>query len=162
MRTVVGGLARAAALAGGAVLLALIAMTCLSVLGRAGLWLSTLWPAPWLARLGPVRGDYELIEMGTGVAVACFLPWCQVARGHAQVDLLPVPRALPVLWDVLMAVAMALLAWRVGAGMMQKMASGETSFLRGLPVWWGYAACLPGLVLAAVAAVASAAGRVRG
>ena len=58
-----------------------------------------------------------------------------------------------------MAAVMVLLAWRMGAGAVQKMASGETSFLRGLPLWPAYAACVPALLLAALAALASAAER---
>lgn len=152
-------LARAAALAGGAVLLALIAMTCVSIIGRIGLSISAQWPQlGWLAVMRPLRGDYELVEIGTAIAVACFLPWCQMVRGHARVDLFGrrLPGVLDVLWDLLMAAAMALLAWRVGAGMMQKMASGESSFLRGIPLWWGYGAVLPGLCLASLAALACA------
>ncbi|AXC50717.1 TRAP transporter small permease [Paracoccus suum] len=146
-------------------LLALIAMTCATIAGRIELWLSGQWPQlGWLAGLRPIRGDYELVEMGTAIAVACFLPWCQIARGHARVDLFGrrLPAWLDMLWDLLMAAAMALLAWRVGAGMMQKLASGESSFLRGIPLWWGYAGVLPGLGLASLAALACAIGRATG
>ncbi|NAZ18074.1 hypothetical protein GT020_18790, partial [Glutamicibacter soli] len=89
MRGCIENMARVSALAGGAVLLALIAMTCLSVIGRAGLTLSALFDLPGvLGRLRPVRGDYELIEMGSAIAVFAFLPWCHLTRAHARVDLL--------------------------------------------------------------------------
>ncbi len=139
-------LARGLALAGGALLLGLIAMVVISVAGRA-------------SGIGPVRGDYELIELCAGLAVFAFLPWCQITGGHARVDVLThrlppaARRGLDLLWDVVMAVAMAVIAWRLGAGTASKLASGETSFLIGLPIGWAYAAAL----VAAVAAAAVAA-----
>lgn len=136
---------RALAVLGGLVLVALIVMVCVSVTGRA-------------SGLGPVTGDYELIELGTGFAVFAFLPWCQITGGHARVDLLthrlgPRGKAvLDALWSCLMAGALAVIAWRLGAGLAAKMASGETTFLRQIPVWWGYAAVMPAAVLAAMIA----------
>lgn len=137
---------RALAVLGGLVLVALIVMVCVSVTGRA-------------TGLGPVTGDYELIELGTGFAVFAFLPWCQITGGHARVDMLThrlgprVERGLDALWACVMAVALAVIAWRLGAGLMGKLASGETTFLRQIPVWWGYAAAMPAAALAAVVAL---------
>ncbi len=138
-------LSQALAVLGGAMLLALIAMVCVSVSARASGW-------------GPVTGDYELIELGTGFAVFAFMPWCQVTGAHARVDLLAErlgPRAVAVLdalWAMAMAAVMVVIAWRLGAGMLAKRASGETTFLRQIPVWWGYAAVLaPAWVAALVA-----------
>ena len=54
-------------------------MTVVSIVGRASL--------TWAWVLGPVPGDFELVEVGTGFAVFAFLPWCQLKRGHATVDL---------------------------------------------------------------------------
>ena len=152
-------LAALSALLAGAVLLALVTMTCISVLGAA---LLKLWPA---APVGPVRGEYELIEAGTAVAVCLFLPWCQIARGHAAIDLLSpllplrVDGALGRLWDAVMAAALAVVCWRLAAGMLGKLHAGDTTFLLQLPVWTAYAACLPGLALAAAIAAHQALGR---
>ncbi len=168
MRAFVHGLARALALAGGLVLLALTLMTCLSVLGRAGLTLSGMFDLPAIfARLRPVRGDYELIELGSAVAVFAFLPWCHLSGAHARVDILTgripgwLDKALTLLWDALMLAAMGVICWRLFVGMQGKIASGETTFLRQIPVWWAYAACLAGAAGAVIVAAWTLAGHPR-
>jgi hypothetical protein len=51
---------------------------------------------------------------------------------------------------------MALLAWRTAAGMLSLKASGEITMIVGFPVWVGYAAIVPSLVLAAIVGLATA------
>ena len=46
-------------------------------------------------------------------------------------------------------VMFALLAWRTGVGAFAVPAAGETSMIRGLPMWWVYASLAPGMALAA-------------
>lgn len=145
----IGGIAVASALCGGGVLLALVAMTCTSIAGRATL--------PWGP--GPVPGDFELIEIGVGFAIFAFLPWCTYARGHARVDLLqPLlgrtgNLVVDIVSDATMLAVAALIAWRLGAGMADKRAYGETTFILQLPIWTAYAACLgAACVFVAVAA----------
>ncbi len=55
---------------GGVVLVLLTIMTCISIVGRAGLTIG----------LRPVKGDFELIEAGVAFAIFAFLPWCQFTR----------------------------------------------------------------------------------
>lgn len=137
------GLSRRLAWFGGFVLGLLALLSVVSILGRA------------LSRfgLGPVPGDFELVEAGTALAVFCFLPWCHLRRGHAAVDLFwnQVPRTLrPVvegLTEALMVLVWVLLAWRLGVGMNEYRANAETSFILHMPVWWGYAASfVPALI----------------
>ncbi|MEX2407645.1 MAG: TRAP transporter small permease subunit, partial [Rhodovibrionaceae bacterium] len=71
------GAAFALAIAGGLALIAMTLLTVVSISGRGLIWLG----------LGPVPGAYELIELGAAFAVFCFLPWCQLRRGHVTVDL---------------------------------------------------------------------------
>ncbi|RVT82870.1 TRAP transporter small permease [Rhodobacteraceae bacterium CCMM004] len=136
------------ALIGGAVLIALVAMTCLSIAGRAAIPLG----------LGPIPGDFELIEMGMAFAVFACLPWCQYARGHARVDLFRPAfgrrgnAVLDLVADVAMALAAALIAWRLALGLDDKMSYGETTFILRWPVWWAYAAALAGAVAFALVA----------
>ncbi|MCU0929269.1 MAG: TRAP transporter small permease subunit, partial [Burkholderiaceae bacterium] len=78
MNTLVYGLSRALAWFGAFVLCLLALISVVSIAGRA---LSGFG-------LGPVPGDFELVEAGTALAVFCFLPWCHLKRGHAVVDLL--------------------------------------------------------------------------
>lgn len=133
------GASRALAWAGGGVLLALALLSVISIAGRA----LSAWG------LGPVTGDFELVEAGTALAVFCFLPWAHLTRSHAVVDLLwgryPawLRQALSVLGDALMLLLWALLVWRMGAGMLDYRAAQERTFILQWPVWWGYALCMP-------------------
>ena len=61
-RGIVSRIAAALALAGGLVLLATATLTTLSVLLR------------W-ATSQPVKGDFELVSLGSGLAVLGFLAW---------------------------------------------------------------------------------------
>lgn len=150
----VHAIARWTAVAGGLVLVAMIAVTLASVAGRALIPLG----------LSPVLGDYELIEAGMAFAVFAFLPWCQLTRGNAIVavltDRLPV-RAnawIEVVMDGLAVIVAVFIGWRHFVGMLDKLSYAETSFILRFPLWWPYAA---GLVGAAAWVIVSAYGVVR-
>lgn len=134
------------AIAGGAVLVAITAMTVVSITGRELNWLG----------LAPVPGDYELVEAGTAFAIFAFLPWCQMKRGHVTVDLFlarfgpRVNAAVDVVSNILMTAVAALIAWRLWLGMLDKKAYHETTFILQFPLWWAYAAAMTGAVLFAV------------
>ena len=128
----------------GAFVLVLIAvLTVASIVGRA---LS-------FAGLGPVPGDFELVEAGTALAVFCFLPWCHLRGGHAVVDMLwgaypgAMRRGLLILADALMLAVWVLLVWRMTLALHDYYRNGEVSFILQMPVWWGYAASfVPALI----------------
>lgn len=107
--------------------------------------------------LGPVPGDFELVEVGTALAVFCFLPWTHLKRGHAVVDMLwgsyppPLRRGLDVLADGLMLAVWLLLVWRMSLAMGEYRHNGEVSFILQMPVWWGYAASLPAAAVGCIA-----------
>ncbi len=134
MNNVIYGLSRALAWFGAAVLSVLALVSVFSIAGRA---LSSIG-------LGPVPGDFELIEVGTALAVFCFLPWCHLRRGHASVDLLwnsyprPMQRLLDIAADALMLMVWLVLVWRMGIVTEDYRANGEVSFILQMPVWWGY------------------------
>ena len=129
-------LARLLAILGGLVLVAVTALTVASIAGRA------------FTRqgLGPVPGDFELVEALTAFAVFAFLPWCQLRRGHATVDvftrMLPerANRLIDLVCEVLMTAVVVLIAWRLWYGMADKLRYGETTFILQFPLWWSYAA----------------------
>ena len=98
-------LSRLLALFGGALLLGVTTLVVVSVSGRALIW----------AGLGPIPGDFELVEAATALAV----------------------------FSVLMTVVSAFILWRLWAGMADKLQYNETSFILQFPVWWGYAVCVP-------------------
>ncbi|RPH75806.1 MAG: TRAP transporter small permease [Candidatus Rokuibacteriota bacterium] len=110
----------------------------------------------------PLAGDFELVQVGCAVAVAAFLPYCQLRRGNIIVDFFTVragPRvqaSLDALGAVLLAAVMALLAWRTAAGMLTVKAAGEITMIVGFPVWLGYAAIVPSLALTALVGLATA------
>jgi TRAP-type C4-dicarboxylate transport system permease small subunit len=146
---VLDGLARAFALAGGALLAVITGMSVVSIAGRA--LLGT-----------PVPGDFELVQVGCAAAIAAFLPYCQLRRGNIIVDFFTaragrrVRGALDAFGALLLAAVMGVLAWRAAAGMLAVKAAGEVSMIVGFPIWVGYAAIVPSLVLATVAALHTA------
>lgn len=158
-------LARNMAILGGIVLGLLILLVCASVLGRSlnGFLHTVLSPvAPDLAQglldtgVGPINGDFELVEAGIAFAIFAFLPLCQITGGHATVDIftnfLP-PRAnrgLRMVTEVVFAAVLIVIAWRLFEGMWSKMSYGETTFLLQFPIWWAYAASFVGAVVAAL------------
>ena len=87
MNKFIYGVSRGLAWFGALVLTALATISVLSIVGRAFAF----------AGLGPIRGDFELVEAGTALAVFCFLPWCHLRRGHATVDMLCHPIFLDIL-----------------------------------------------------------------
>ncbi len=108
--------ARWLAYGGGIVLSAVAFLVVASVIGRAldGFGLS------------PVRGDYELVQTGCGLAVFAFLPWCQLNRGHVSVDILitQFPRRgqafFGLIGDTLITLAAFIIAWRLWSGFGEK------------------------------------------
>lgn len=133
---------------------ALVAMLCAmmvvwSVAARA------LWSKP-------VAGDVEITQMLIAVAISLGLPWCQWRRANIIVDFFTqhlrpaLSRRLDAVGCLLLAVMGLLLAWRSGAGALAVQAAGETSMVLALPMWWAYAALVPGLSLASLIALQQA------
>lgn len=149
MKGVLGGLARAFAFGGGALLVVITGMSVASIVGRTVLG-------------RPVPGDFELVQVGCAAAIAAFLPYCQLQRGNIIVDFFTtrapqrVQGALDAFGALLLAAVMALLAWRAAAGMLTMKAAGEVSMIVGFPLWVGYAAIVPSLALAALVGLATA------
>lgn len=137
------------ALLGGAVLVAITLMSVASITGR------------WLFGK-PLMGDFELVQLGTAVAVASFLPFTQLQRNNIIVDFFTAKLnpALQSLLDafgsLLLAAMLALFAWRTAVGAATVKAAGETSMIMGVPLWYGYALMVPGLVLTVLVAIRSA------
>lgn len=135
-------LAMALAMAGGMVLVAMVALVVVSIVGRALI----------LVGLRPVTGDYELVSIGMGFAVFAFMPWVHLERGHAMVTLLTdrfPPRVnawILVVTDLMMLLAASFVAWRLYDGMLDKFAYRETTLLLRFPLSWAYAAGLVGAV----------------
>jgi len=157
--------ARLMAICGGLVLTVLIVLICISVIGRSlnGLlhgWIGAVMPgiSAWALDLGvgPINGDFELVEAGVAFAIFAFLPLCQISAGHASVDIftakLPtrINRVLLLAIEVIFAVVLIAIAYQLYNGMLSKQRYGDTTFLLQFPIWWAYAASLSGSILTAV------------
>lgn len=157
------------AVLGGVVLVFLVLMTCWSVIGRElnsffkGEFATQTFPAlaQWISGLGvgPVSGDVELVEAGVAFAIFAFFPICQLGNGHAKVDIFTsgLPRrvraGMQALTDMIFAVALILIAWRLSAGLAEKQQYSETTFMLQFPIWWAYAASLVAASIAAATAI---------
>jgi TRAP-type C4-dicarboxylate transport system permease small subunit len=137
------------ALAGGLVIVALTLMSLASIVGRA-------------AFTKPLPGDYELVQLGCAVAVAAFLPFCQMRGGHVLVDFFTahsrrsVRAGLDTLGALLMAFAAGILAWRLGVGAISLRAANDQTTILEIPTWWSVAAMVPSFALLAAAGLYTA------
>ena len=156
-------IARTLALAGGGALIVLIVLTCLSIIGRVFV--------PLDIGIGPIRGIYDITEIGISAAVFAFLPLAQLRETHAWVNLFQwaIPRRINQGLDLLFNLAMAFVATvgshRLYLGMQDKITYGETTLIAQIPVWQGHALALIGafgFVLVAIFCVIRAARRLAG
>lgn len=161
--------ARLLAMFGGIILSAAIVITCLSILGRTAStilhWDPLVAALPGLTKwlldigVGPIRGDFELVEAGMAFCIFAFLPYCQVTAGHASVDIFTSrigprgQRVLSLLIELLFAVVLVVIAVQLKGGLDARIRSGQTSFLLQFPIWWSYAASFAAASVAAAAGV---------
>ena len=139
-------LAKFCAILAGLVMIFITVMTCASVIGR-----DTLGKA--------IVGDFELSGAAAGAAVALFMPWCQVRRGHIIVDFFTskasdaAQRTMDKLGALMMALIMGLMAWRTSLGGLNAWTTQSGTMMLGFPEWIVYAFMVPALALAAVIAL---------
>lgn len=144
---------------GGLVVVGVALLSAVSILGR-----STM-NVPLLSAFSrPITGDFELVEIGTALGGTLFLPYCQATVGHIVVDFFTLKASertktlLDRLGAFLIAATFLVVAWRTAAGAADNYDTGETSMLLGFPIWLGYAAAVPGVVVAGIIALAQSAG----
>lgn len=163
---VLNALSRWLAYFGGTVLTAIALMTVVSIIGRALTGFG----------LGPIKGDFELVEIGSAVAIFSFLPWCQLNQGHVTVDILAgrfssrIQQLLQVIGNLTIAMIAIVITWRLWKGMGERVTwfeqslrdtlgfgykpfSVEETYILGMPVWYGYALGLVGAILFSIVAV---------
>ncbi|MDP5305987.1 TRAP transporter small permease [Paracoccus spongiarum] len=147
-------LCRLFAALGGLTLLAMMLMTVVSVTRRTILG-------------APIPGDFELVEIGSAIAIFCFLPWCQSSGGNVLVDFFTQkasPRTnhlLEAAGDLLYLLIAALLAWRLWHGGLEMREYGEQSMVLRIPVWWSFTVILPAMALLVATCAATMAGHLR-
>lgn len=164
---VVRGISWFMAVVGGVVLAVTILMICLSITGRTMTsilhsgFMQTNLPAlaDWLLglRIGPIRGDFELVEAAMAFSIFAFLAWCQVTSGHATVDIFTdglrpwARRVLQAVIELVFAVVLVYIALKLHEGMQIQQRRRTTTFLLQIPLWWSYmAALIPAYLTAAV------------
>jgi len=172
------GLSTLMAIIGGFVLSLLVAIIVFSIIGRelnsalhssffdGGLkgfadWLLGVeLPGPWgKIKLGPVNGDYEIVEAGIAFAIFSFLPLAHISGAHATVDIFTswmperTQQVLTVIIDIAFAVVLMIIAIQLFHGTVDKFERHQTTFLLRFPLWWAYALSLVGAVVAAVVSV---------
>lgn len=136
-------LAKLCAIAAGVLLTIVTLMTCVSLLGRNLVGMT-------------IVGDFELSGAAAGGAIALFMPWCQLQRGNIIVDFFTARASertvhgLDRFGALLLALMMALLAWRTTLGGINAWKSGSGTMLIGFPEWVIYVAMVPPLALTAV------------
>ena len=176
MHRFVDSLARSLAVLGGITLTGLIVLTCASVLGRSinsilhsdalQASLPDLADALLATGVGPINGDYEIVEAGMAFAIFAFLPLCQLRGAHASVDIFTsrfspsAKRVLLCVIELIFAAVLIVFAWQLLLGGMSKYRSGQTTFLLQFPVWWSYALSIAAAFAAAFVAVYTAVCRV--
>lgn len=139
--------AKGCALVGGGLFIGLIVMSLVSIIGRK------------LAN-APITGDVELMQVGTAVAAAAFLPLCTTLGEHLRVDFFtefapaPVRRFLDAVSDLLLGLVALLLVWRAGLQTLDIREAAEVTPLLGVPIWLAMAGMLPSLALVALCALA--------
>jgi TRAP-type C4-dicarboxylate transport system permease small subunit len=138
---------------GGTVLTALAVMTGLSTIGRAFVGLQI--------GLGPIPGDFELVEAGTAVSVFCFMSWCQLNQGHVTVDIFTnqfgqrANALLILIGNSLIFIVAFVIAWRLWMGFGEQVTwfsqpirdligfgykpfTNNTTYILGMPFWYSY------------------------
>lgn len=153
---------------GGFILAMMSIITVVSVIGRRLLGIE-IGPVT----LGPIKGDFELIEAGCAIAIFSFLPLTQMKRGHVTVDVFI--QALPkrvvcflgLVGDTLIAIASGAIFWRFFIGFGEKLPYGsevvrnffgfgskpffpETTYELELPIWIPYGMALFGAAVFAL------------
>lgn len=163
-------LSGAIAVLGGVLSLGVALLVVFSVLGR---WLSGVPWAEAAARtlgfdLGPINGDFEMVQMATAVAIFTFLPYTQARRGNIFVDtftiMLParVNARIDAFWDLVYAGMAGILAACLIVGTLEHYRSGQTTMLLQIIAWPAIAISTLLLLLLTCVALATAARLIRG
>lgn len=137
-------LCKAFAIGGGLLFVLLVLMSLISIVGRK------------LAAM-PIPGDIEIMQMGTAVASAAMLAYCEMMRHHLRVDFFTAKLSpknknrLDALSHLLLALFSVLIAWRTTVAAVSLHEAGEKSMMLLLPVWPAVALLVPSFILLAAA-----------
>jgi TRAP-type C4-dicarboxylate transport system permease small subunit len=120
--------ARAFAVCAGIMLCLLALVVVLSILGR-------------LFFLMPVPGDFEIVGIGTAIAIFLCLPYCQLKKGHVAVDVFlshvshKVQQRFDALAGIIFGLLSLLFAWQMMQGFNDMFTQHDISMIVGIPLW---------------------------
>ncbi|MEM9145705.1 MAG: TRAP transporter small permease [Pseudomonadota bacterium] len=159
IRAKLGWVAAAWAIAGGVLLLAIVAVTTANIALFSAHRVAGLWGGG----VAGLSGYEDFVRLAISCAALMCLPYCQLRRGHVAVDLFAerlgrLGTALGRVWDGLTAVLSLFLAGWMLRGLLETRADGVLTPILGWPEWPFYAPGLVSLVLWAGVASLQAAG----
>ncbi len=137
------------AILGGLVLCLIALMVLISIVGRAGIPIG----------FSSIKGDFELVEVGTAFAILAFMPFAQLNRSHAAVSFFTeklgkfANQTIDFIVDIFMLIIASILAWRLTLGTIEKYNNGEVSFILQFPLWFAYASALIALYIWVLVAI---------
>ena len=140
-------LAKFCAIVAGVLLTLITLSTCLNIIGRET-----------IGRTAP--GDFELVGVAAGAAIALFMPWCQFTKNNIIVDFFTAKCSestnakLDRFGALLMALLFAVLAWRTTLGGLSSWNTHTTTMMMGFPEWIVYSLMVPPFILTALIALA--------
>ena len=145
-------LARLCSILGGLLMTGLMLMTCYSLIGRNVFDTALI-------------GDFELTGIGSGAAIAFFMPLCQFKRENIIVDFFTAKcseltnEKLDRFGALLMAFIFAVLTWRTTLGGLNSWTTKTTTMMMGFPEWIVYSFMVPAFALTCLIALAQTFGR---
>jgi TRAP-type C4-dicarboxylate transport system permease small subunit len=128
------------ALAGGFAVVAVSAITVISVIGRYTFSM-------------PILGDYEIVEYGISFAAFAFLAFAHVHNSHLVAEFFSsrmskrTTQIIDSIQNLILFAILAVLIWRVVVGGFDKFETGDESMLLRMKVWWLHVVGTVGLVM---------------
>ena len=101
----------------------------------------------------PFPGDFELTEMGIGIAAFCFLPYCQLTGANVSADIFTSRMSargqswLELLAHGVVVLFALLLLWRMSIGLLDYIEYEEITGVLSIPIWYAFVPALFSLVL---------------
>jgi TRAP-type C4-dicarboxylate transport system permease small subunit len=115
-----------------------------------------------------IIGDFELISMGSAIAIFLFLPYAQARRAHVSVtiftDWLPrrATRALDAVWSLVLALAAAVVAVQLVEGFQEQIEYNNRTTLLRIPMAVAFAPAILGVAATSLLALVDVLGLAAG
>lgn len=160
MTNVLGRMADIFALAGGIILLVIVAVTTTNV----GAFILDRVADGFGADIPGLPGYEDFVRLAISAAGLMFFPYCQANRGHVAVDLFIAKasyrfrRLMDRLWLAATAAIAAFLAWWMVAGLLEKQSDNAVTGVLGWAEWPFYIPGIAALILWALVALSQMSG----